>query len=99
MSPSGGCCGPMNGLFPRAIVERLRFAWAARRFGGTAITTDRLRELGSALDAEKQEILSFTAGIEEEFLALGSLLRKIMVVARQVRERSDQVMSAAAGRS
>jgi hypothetical protein len=89
----------MNVSLPTTIVERLRSAWAARRFGDTALTTNRLCELGSALAEEKKAILSFTAKIEEEFLALGALLRKIMAVARQIREQSDQVMSAASGRS
>lgn len=80
-----------------ALVSR---AFAARRRRTLSILTpERVCELDRQLLAEKEALNKFTAEMEEEFLELGALLRKIATLARQVRDRSDEVMAAASGRA
>ena len=82
----------------RRLCERLRAAWRGHSRHAAALSAERVREIGSGLAAEKDELSSFTAAMEEEFLDLGSLLRKITALAREVRSRSDEVTAAATGR-
>lgn len=69
------------------------------RHGTGALDASGIRKLGARLESEKVALQAFTTAMEEEFLTLGTLLRKITTLAGQVRERSDEVMSAAAGRT
>ena len=83
----------------RDFAGRLLAAWAARRSYFHVLTASQGREFRSQLEAEKEALENFTAAMEDEFLELGALLRKIVSLARQVRDRSDEVMAAASGRS
>jgi hypothetical protein len=83
----------------RTLAGRLRAVWRARRRDDPVLAPHRVRELTTQLEAEKRALLSFTAGMEDEFLQLGALLRKIVAVVRQVQSRSDQVIAAASGRA
>lgn len=89
----------MMASLARGFAGRLRKAWTARRSSFHALTPTRGREFRSQLEAEKEALEAFTVSMEEEFLELGALLRKIVSLARQVRERSDEVMAAASGRA
>jgi hypothetical protein len=82
----------------RLVVKRLRAAWH-NLHSGTLLSPERVRELSSGLEAEKAALFSFTTAMEEEFLELGTLLRKITSLARQVRSQSDEVTAAATGRA
>jgi hypothetical protein len=81
------------------LVGDLRAAWSARRRDFEALTPRRIRELAPQLKAEKEALHSFTGSMEEEFLQVGSLLRKIIALARQVQSRSDEVIAAASGQA
>ena len=87
----------------RRLGEHLRAAWRGRLpqalRTGTALLADGIREIRGGLEAEKNALFSFTAAMEEEFLQLGSLLRKITCLARDVGSRSDEVTAAATGRA
>jgi hypothetical protein len=89
----------MMASLARNFAGRLLAAWAARRSYFHLLTPSRGREFRSQLEAEKEALENFTAAMEDEFLELGALLRKIVSLARQVRDRSDEVMAAASGRS
>jgi len=71
---------------------------AARHPSGD-LTADRINEQIVALAAEKQALSEFTAAMENEFLALGTALRTISSLARQVRGRADEVIAASSGRT
>src|ERR1041384_6985094 len=81
------------------LVDRLRSAWSAHRRYRTALGRKRLQDLGGVLDEEKRALQGFTAAMEEEFLVLGGLLKTVTSLARQVRTRSDEIISAVPGRS
>ncbi len=85
--------------FPKLLANRLRAALEASPHRGATLTLDRVRQLSRSLQEEKQALESFTTSMEEEFLQLGALLRKITVLAREVRTRSSELMDAAAGRA
>ncbi len=61
----------------KLVVKCLLGAWQNRLRRGSALPADRVRELRDRLVAEKTALFSFTAAMEEEFLELGTLLRKI----------------------
>jgi hypothetical protein len=81
------------------LAVRMREAWTWRPGIFRALTPKRVRELAGRLEAEKEALHSFSACMEDEFLELGALLRKIVSVARQLRNRSDEVIAAASGRT
>jgi len=62
------------------------------------LAPSRVCELRSRLEAEKQELHKFSGALEEEFLELGGLLRRIGSLAREVRYRFVEVPAAASGR-
>jgi len=82
--------------FPLRIVR-----WFTRRIRPRAVSTlespGRVHQLAANLEAEKKALEAFTAATEDEFLTLGSLLRRITKLARDIRARSDEVITAAAG--
>ncbi|HTR39047.1 MAG TPA: methyl-accepting chemotaxis protein [Bryobacteraceae bacterium] len=84
---------------PRLLANRLRAVWEGRTRHATTLTPDGVRELSRSLEEEKQALETFTTSMEEEFLQLGALLRKITVLARDVQNRSGEIMDAAAGRA
>jgi hypothetical protein len=84
---------------PRLLTERLQELWCRRFRHEAALSPDRVRELTSALAAEKQALQHFTASLEEEFLRLGELLSRITSLAREVRGRSGGIENAAGGRA
>jgi len=84
---------------PRLLANLLRAVWEARTSRGATLTPDGVRELSRSLDEEKQALETFTTSIEEEFLQLGALLRKITELARDVKNRSGEIVDAAAGRT
>ena len=65
----------------------------------TALSPARVRELSSGLVTEKAALFGFTAAMEQEFMELGTLLRKITSLARDVRSQSDEITDAATGRT
>lgn len=81
------------------LVKRLQEAWQNHLRPSSALPPDRVRELRDGLVAEKAALFTFTAAMEEEFLELGSLLRKITYLSREVRSRSDEITAAATGRT
>ncbi len=83
----------------KLVVKCLQAAWQNHPRPGSALPPDRVRELSDGLAAEKTALFSFTATMEEEFLELGTLLRKITSLAREVRNRSDEITAAATGRT
>jgi len=84
---------------PRAAAGRLWSSWLPRLHSSALLTASRGRELTYRLEADKEALYKFTGDLEEEFLELGGLLRKITTLSRQVRERSNEVMTAASGRA
>ena len=89
----------MIASLPRSVAARLRnIRFASRRRSGV-LTAAAARAIAERLGAEKTALFELTASLEEEFLGLGGRLRKITVLARQLQERSGEVISAAAGRS
>jgi len=64
-----------------------------------ALTADRASCLVVSLMGEKHALDEFTRAMEGEFLALGSALGNISGLARQVRDRADEVIGAASGRT
>jgi hypothetical protein len=89
----------MTFSLPKPVDKWLRAAWRKLLHGGTVLPPGRVRELSSGLAAEKAALFGFTAAMEEEFLELGTLLRKITSLAREVRSRSDEITAAATGRA
>ncbi len=85
--------------FPRILANRVHAVWEARTRHGATLTPEGVRELSRRLEEEKQALRTFTTSMEEEFLQLGTLLRKITVLARDVKNRSGEIMDAAAGRT
>jgi len=83
----------------KPVVQRLRAAWHNYLRPDAALSPERVRALSSGLEAEKAALFDFTAAMEEEFLELGTLLRKITSLARQVRTQCDEVTAAATGRA
>lgn len=83
----------------RHFTEHMRGAWFAYRHRKARLSPALVQELISGLGAEKQALLSFTAAMEDEFVELGSLLQEIIFLSREVQERSNEVMAAAAGRT
>ncbi len=86
----------MTGL-GKQFALRLRHVFRASREGD--LTPARISELSSGLEAERQSLLSFTATVEQEFLALGGRLRQINSLAREVQARSEEVIEVASGRA
>ena len=84
---------------PRLLANRVRAVWDRRTRHGATLTPDDVRELSHSLEEEKQALETFTSSMEEEFLHLGALLRKVTVLARDVKNRSGEIMDAAAGRA
>ncbi len=70
--------------------------WKRRR---RALTSDQLEEFARALEDENHALEQFTASMEEEFLNLGALLRKITSLARDLKSQSGEIVEAAAGRT
>ena len=64
-----------------------------------SLTPSVARELSGNLAAEKRSLEDFTAAMEREFLQLGGMLRRISLLARDVRDRSGAIMDVAAGRT
>jgi hypothetical protein len=89
--------GTMTALLGRVLASRLVAAW--RTDDGSVLSPVRIRELCESLEAEKEALEAFTATTEQEFLTLGTLLRKIASLAREVKGQSDEVIAAAAGRT
>lgn len=76
-------------------VGRLGALWPLGR--GNVLNRALIEDIQTRLESEKNALEAFTTAMENEFLDLGSLLRKITWVANQVKERSGEVMAAAAG--
>ena len=89
----------MRTSLSKFLARCLRIAWTAGRRSFISLTPKSILELTSRLEVEKQALHSFTTSMEEEFLQVGTLLRKIVTVARQVQNRSDEVIAAASGRA
>jgi len=85
--------------FPRLLANRLRAVWERRRHHGATLTPEGVGELSRSLEEEKHALETFTTSMEEEFLQLGALLRKITMLARDVNNRSSEIVDAAAGRA
>lgn len=85
--------------FSKLVANRLRAVWEGRTRHGSTLTLDGVRELSRSLEEGKQALETFTTSMEEEFLQLGALLRKITVLARDVKNRSGEIVDAAAGRA
>jgi hypothetical protein len=83
----------------KLVVKCLPAAWRSHLRPGSALPPARVCELRDGLLAEKTALFSFTAAMEEEFLELGTLLRKITSLGREVRSRSDEITDAATGRT
>jgi hypothetical protein len=77
-------------------LHRLRELVTSR---GRRLSPEALQTLSGDLADQKRRLDEFTAAMEREFVDLGALLRKISVLSRDVRERSEKIMDAASGRS
>ena len=77
----------------------LRTLWDRVRANGAPLRPEAVRELAGKLEREKRLLNAFTGSLEQEFLQLGALLRKIASLARDIRDRSGQIVEAAAGRT
>jgi hypothetical protein len=83
----------------KLVVKCLPAAWRSRMHTATALSPAGVQELSSGLVAEKTALFGFTAAMEQEFMELGTLLRKITSLAREVRSKSDEITDAATGRT
>lgn len=61
------------------------------------LTPERIREICERLLAEQDALKTFSASLEQEFLDLGSLLRKIASLSRELQQQSDDVRSVTVG--
>lgn len=59
------------------------------------LTAERAAEISAQCAAEKHSLGQLAAAMESEFLELGSLLRKIMLLSREVRQHTDKIMASA----
>jgi uncharacterized protein YfcZ (UPF0381/DUF406 family) len=85
--------------FPRLVAKRVRAIWERRSPGNRSLTPDGVGHLARILDEEKRTLEGFTASMEEEFLQLGGLLRKITSLARDVKSLSREIVDAVSGHS
>ncbi len=61
------------------------------------LTPERVREICDQLVAEQNALKTFSDSLEQEFLDLGSLLRKISSLSRELQHQSDDVRSVTVG--
>jgi cell division protein FtsB len=81
------------------VAKCLPGRWQNPLRSSSALAPGRVGDLSKGLEAEKSALFSFTAEMEQEFLELGKLLRRITALARDVRGRSDEITAAATGRT
>ena len=65
--------------------------------GASKLTPERVRQICEQLAAEQDALKTFSVSLEQEFLDLGSMLRKISSLSRELQQQSDDVRSVTVG--